>query len=106
MAQASIDPRDAKSIALWAAERALVADASCRLWQSTTIDGMGFMVTALTEQPRTGLWTGVIDLDLEDAHRIARRGPRGWPAMVRVADQIAGILGLPTIQPPADPSPA
>lgn len=93
----TLDPRDPKSIALWASERALEASVPQRLWQRATLDGVGFMLTGLGERPRAGLWTGVVDLDLEDAHRIARRGPRGWPAMVRIADQIATALGLPTI---------
>jgi hypothetical protein len=104
----TVDPRDAKSIARWTAERALDAATPQRLWQRSTIDGTGFMVTGVAEAPRAGLWKGVIDLDLEDAHRIARRGARGWPALVRVADQIATVLGLALIDPPAppDPSPA
>jgi hypothetical protein len=104
----ALDPQDAKSIARWAAERAVDASTPQRLWQRSTIDGVGFMLTGLTEAPRAGLWKGVIDLDLEDAHRIARRGPRGWPALVRVADQIATVLGLTLISAvdPGDPSPA
>jgi hypothetical protein len=102
----TLDPKDPKSIARWAAERALDAAVPQRLWQRTTLDGVGFMLTSLEDTPRAGLWKGVVDLDLEVARRIARRGPRGWPAMVRIADQIATVLGLAAIGTPVTEEPA
>lgn len=87
-----LDPEDPRSVARWAAER-VWADAEPRtLWVRRNLDGTGFMLTDPEAPPRGGVWTRVVTLDVDDAERIAQRGPRGWPALVRLAEAVEDAL--------------
>lgn len=88
-----VDPLDPRSVARWAADRVYDDAASKFLWVRTTIDGPGYMLTELRE-PRGGMWTRVCLVDLDDAARIAQRGPHGWPALCRLAERIEETLRI------------
>lgn len=83
-----LNPMDARAVARWAAERVWKEDATRILWVRVNLDGPGYMLTDPKSPPRAGLWTQVALIDLEDAMRIAQRGPRGWPALCRLVEKI------------------
>lgn len=89
----ALNPRDPRSVARWAAARVWDDAAPKALWVRINFDGPGYMLTDPEKEPQAGLWSKVALIDVEDAMRIAQRGPRGWPALCRLAEKIEGVLG-------------
>jgi hypothetical protein len=81
-------------MARWAAEKvwADVEGGPRTLWLRFTIDGPGYMLTKPESKPQGGVWQRLALIDIEDAMRIAQRGPRGWPALCLLADKIEAVL--------------
>lgn len=89
----ALNPRDPRSVARWAAARVWEDAQNKVLWVRVNFDGPGYMLTDVDKQPQAGLWTRVALVDVEDAMRIAQRGPRGWPALCRLAEKVEEALG-------------
>jgi len=87
-----INPWDSRSVARWAASKVQGDARPQSLWLRITIDGPGYMLTEPEEKPQAGLWSRVALIDAEDAMRIAQGGPRGWPALCRLAEKVEGAL--------------
>jgi hypothetical protein len=87
-----INPWDPRSVARWAAAKVWEEAESRLLWLRINLEGPGYMLTDVEREPRGGMWTRVALIDVEDAMRIAQRGPRGWPALCRLAEKIEEVL--------------
>lgn len=93
-----LNPKDPRSVARWAAYRVQESamepgrsedDYDGKLWlRGDLLNGIGYMLTPICEEPKSGMWTFVAMIHLEDAKRIMERGPRGWPTLCRLAETI------------------
>lgn len=90
-----LNPWDPRSVARWAASKVWDEAESRILWLRINLEGPGYMLTLPEREPRGGMWTRVALIDVEDAMRIAQRGPRGWPALCRLAEKIEEALPPP-----------
>jgi hypothetical protein len=88
----ALDPWDPRSVARWAAAKVFDAAETRLLWLRVTLEGPGYMLTPPGTAPRGGVWQRVALVDVEDAMRISQRGPRGWPALCRLAEKIEEAL--------------
>ena len=87
-----INPWDPRSVARWAATKVWDDAESRMLWLRINLEGPGYMLTQPEGSPRGGVWRKVALIDVEDAMRISQRGPRGWPALCRLAEKIEEAL--------------
>jgi hypothetical protein len=81
--------KDPREVARWAASKTI--EEHQILWMRPTLNGPGWMLTS-GPMPRGGIWTRVCLILTDDAARIRERGPRGWPALCRLAEAIEDIL--------------
>lgn len=86
--QDALNPWDPRSVARWAAAKVWEESHDRVLWLRLTLDGPGYMLTEPDKKPLGGIWDRIALIDVEDAMRIAQRGPRGWPALCRLAEKI------------------